>query len=153
MGFLDDPNSPAARRAAEAEARRRADAQAREKKKREEKLEKQRREERMELQRQQREEDEKAINEMAKKFSGNQNSDAKASTGLNRGPGLGSGTKYSNPNVQLGQGFGPGSATQPGFNPNAPRVGHEDEATSAKGGKSGGGKDAGPAVPRLPRPF
>lgn len=146
MGFFwDNPDSPDVRRRQEADARRREEDKEREKKKAKAKLEKKLKEEKLELDRQRREEDEKAINEMAKKFLGDQGAKNKAGQALNRGPGLGAGSMYKNPQVDLSQGL-----PQPGFNPNAPRIGHEPE-TQGKGSQK---KDAsGAVVPRLPRPI
>lgn len=147
--FWDNPDDAAARRRADAERRQREQERENRIKTERAKAEKIRQEQRAAERKAQQEEDDKAIAEMQKKFQGDQSQkakDAKAAMGLNRGPGLGSsGQAFRNPNVQLASGT-PGPT---GFNPNAPRSGHEDEVS----GKGGAGKAGANAGPKLPRPF
>jgi hypothetical protein len=146
MGYWDNPDSPENRRKQDAERRqRRADEERAEKKARD-KAEKLRQEEKRAADKIKAEEDEKSIAEMQMKFQGGQaqhGGTQKGKVGLNRGPGFG-GVTQRNQNIKFGA-----EPAKPGYNPNAPREGHEDEG-SPKSGKSGAD---GSGVPKLPRPF
>lgn len=147
--FWDNPDSPEVRRRQEADARRRAQERESRARKERAKLEKQRQDERKAQIAQQHDEDERAINEMAKKMQGETAraaAEAKAAWGLSRGPGLGGSPVFRNPNAPL-----PGGAPQIGFNPNAPRDGQEPETGTGKGGGPKGSGTSG--APKLPRPF
>jgi hypothetical protein len=144
MGFWD--SSAEARRKEEAERRQRDDERARARRKEEALLEKQRKAEQKRIDEERRVEDEKAIAEMAKKFGGNNDGkDQKSAGGLSRGPGFGgAGSRYRMPQTNPGQ-----EGPQIGYNPNAPREGHEPDS----GGKGKAGKGDSSGTPRLPRPF
>ena len=150
--FTDNPDSPEFRRKQEEERRRKAADRDRRIAKERAVADKLKKDKEKEVREQQRLEDEKAIKEQAEKFGHRPDAEhakgGKEIFGLNRGSGA-FGQSYRAPK-DLGEWKIPGPT---GYNPNAAREGHDDEASgrSSKGGGKGDSSSGG-ASP-LKRPF